>query len=208
MAKAVIPLIPLREPKPMDLYHLGCHWLQDQDGFNLSRQMRGIQVGMAICEAAFLISYHAFALPTSKEEGCAWIFLFTVTPDPICFLPVHSRKILQSYVNSKNQSRKLTSTKGKKKKKKCEHICMLLELPSCILNFRSVILLVWRCSSVTSSFCLTHFLCVLWLLRHHHSFKPRVRAGLLLMLSRLWWHLAVVLPAVAEKIKKKGRYQH
>lgn len=88
----------------------------------------------------------------------------------------------------------------------CEYICLLLELPSCVLNFRSVILLVWCCGSLTSSFCLTH-LCVLWLLRHHHSFKPRVRAGLLLILCRLWWHLAVVVPAVAENMKKKGRHQ-
>lgn len=89
----------------------------------------------------------------------------------------------------------------------CEYICLLLELPSCVLNFGSVILLVWCCSSLTSSFCLTHLLCVLWLLRHHHSFKPRVRVGLLLILCRLWWHLAVVVPAVAENMKKKGRHQ-
>lgn len=95
-----------------------------------------------------------------------------------------------------------------KKKSKCVSTSACCwKPPSCVLNFRSVIWLVWCCSSLTSSFCLTRLLCVLWLLRHHHSFKPRVRAGLLLILCRLWWHLAVVVPAVAEKMKKKGRHQ-
>lgn len=79
--------------------------------FNFNRQVRGIQVGMATCQTAFLIYRSHLCL--GHQQGRSLCLDFSVCGDsrPIFFsFSIQFRHILQSCVKSKNCSRKLIPT--------------------------------------------------------------------------------------------------